>query len=71
MTTIQEHFLDSLHGKDRFKVILWSTFCRKRYYAFDTYWNRGMHSRAAYKTADALTFKEVREFYKENYKPYK
>ena len=62
-----EDFLSHLTQEQRFKVVLWSSFARKRYLVFETWMNRGMASRPAYKKAQEMSHKEVRHFCCENY----
>jgi hypothetical protein len=66
--TEREDYLEILEGWDKFKVIFWSGFCKKRFYVFDTWWNRGMATNIAFNKANDMTRKEVHKFYKENQK---
>ena len=66
MSTERENYLEILKGWDRFKLVIWSGFCKKRFYVFDTWWNRGMATQIAFNKADKMSRKEVCKFYKEN-----
>jgi hypothetical protein len=58
-------WLEVLNQSERFEVILWSTFARKRFYIFEYWWNIGKASRPSYKDTKKLTYRDVRIMYKD------
>lgn len=60
-------YLECLEGMHKVKVVLWSSFARKRFYVFETLWNRGMATRFAYRDANKMSFKEVKNFWIKNH----
>jgi hypothetical protein len=66
-TTEREDYFEFLDSLQTFKVVSWSIIARKRFYVFETLWNRGMNTHAGYKIANQMSYKKVRTFYKENH----
>jgi len=56
-----------LTSKEKFDVIMWNSFFRKRYHVFETCLNRGMSGKFAYDNVKKMPSKEIKEFMKENY----
>lgn len=63
--TERTSWLEVLNGWQRFEVVSWSIFSKKRYYIFECWWDEGKSSRFCYKDAKKMSLKEVRKTYKQ------
>jgi len=57
------HWLEILPEKAKIKVIVWSTFCKKRYYVFEEQIEWGKSAYAAFKDVNKMSRKEIKELY--------
>ena len=66
-STEREDYFEHLDEGAKITIVLWSGLLKKRFYVFETLWNRGMASKIAFKTAAQKSRKEVKQFWKENH----
>jgi len=64
-STERTSWLEVLSPTQKFEVVAWSVFAKKRYYIFEHWWNIGKACRFCYRDAKKLSYKEVRKLYKE------
>jgi hypothetical protein len=64
-STERTSWLELLSPTQKFEVVAWSVFAKKRYYIFEHWWNIGKASMICYRDAKKLSFREVRKEYKQ------